>query len=408
MNPMMLRRILAIGFPVVLLGGAAAFGLYFWLIRPPLKTAIAQVGNLTFSVSANGRVTAAEQMDVGPKVGGRVTELAVKEGDQVRVGQLLSRLDDQELRARLRQAESAVAVAKARWDEAKSGPRRQEVEEARAAVEAAQVQLDLAKDQRARVQRLFEAEVAPQAERDDARRTTDLREAQLRGARERLSLVEAGPRQETVDAAAAAYREALASVESIRAQLDNMVIRSPMNAQVIAKHLERGSVVRAGEPLYTLADTTRLIVRAEVEETDVGKIRLGLPAVITSDAFPGRKINGTVQKIAWRVGRKRIRSDNPAEITDTKVLEAEIPIEPDAELRIGMAMDVRIATGRKDNVVLIPRAAVQRRGSDLLVSVVRGDKTLEVRSVQLGVTEGPNVEVVAGLRRGEAVVVGRE
>jgi len=405
---MALRRILATTIPLLLLGGGVAGGIYFWVVRPPLKTAIAQVGNISVRVSANGRVAAAEQVDVGSKVGGRVIELAVKEGDLVRVGQVLARLDDQELRARLRQAESAVAAAKARWDEAKSGARRQEVEEARAAVEAAQAQLGLATDLRARVQRLFDAGVAPQAELDDARRATELREAQLRGPKERLSLLEAGPRQETVAAAAAAHAEALASAEYIRTQLGNLVIRSPMNAQVITKHLERGSVVQPGEPLYTLADTKRLMVRTEVDETDVGKIRIGSPAAITSDAFPGRKIEGTIQKIAWRVGRKRIRSDNPAEITDTKVLEAEIPIDPDPALRIGMIMDVKISTGERDNVVLIPRAAVQRRGSDLRVSVVKDGKVVEVRSVQLGIVQGPHVEVVAGLRPGETVVVGSE
>lgn len=392
---------------IVPLIGAAVVGLYWRIVQPPLRTDVARLGSVSFTVSANGRVAAVDQVDVGPKVGGRVTELTAKEGDLVRAGQVLARLDDQELRARLRQAESAVAVAKARWDEAKSGPRKQELEEARAAVEAAQAQLDQAKDLLARVQRLVDAGVAPRAELEEGRRGVELRDAQLRGARERLALVEAGPRQETVDAAAAAHREALASVEYVRAQLDNEVVRSPMNAQVIARYLERGSVVGPGHPLYTLADSARLIVRAEIDEADLGKVRVGLQAILTSDAFPGRQMKGNIQKIAWRVGRRRIRTDNPAEFTDAKVLEVEIPLEHTPEWRIGMAMDVRIYTGRKDKALLIPRAAVQRRGPDLLVSVVE-EKTVESRSVQLGAVEGKYVEVLSGLKPGDTVIVGRE
>jgi RND family efflux transporter MFP subunit len=334
-----------------------------------LKTEPARLGSINFIVSGNGKVAANEQVDVGPKVGGLITELAVKEGDLVRVGQVLARLEDQELQARMRQSSSAV-------------------EEARTAIDVVQVQVNQAKDQLARVQRLFDGGVAPRAELDDARHAADLRAAQLR-------------------TSIAAHRQALASLEYARTQLQNTVVTAPMAGRVIAKYHERGKVVPAGEPLYALADNASPIVRAEVDESDAGKIHVGMPVVITSDAFPGRKFSSTIQKIAWRVGRKRIRSDNPAEITDTKVLEAEIPLDPDPLLRIGMAMEVKIYTGQKDKALLIPRIAVQRRGPDLLVSVVNGD-TVEERPVQLGGFEGQMVEVLKGLQPGETVVVGKE
>jgi multidrug efflux pump subunit AcrA (membrane-fusion protein) len=165
-------------------------------------------------------------------------------------------------------------------------------------------------------------------------------------------------------------------------------------------------VVPPGDPLYTIADSSNLFVRAEVDESDAGKVKIGMPATITSDAFPGRKITGNINKIAWRVGRKQVHSDNPAEMADKKVLEAEIPIPLDPQLRIGMAMDVKISTGQKDKALLISRSAVQRRGQDILVLVVK-DGVVEERPVQLGAFEGQIVEVTAGLQAGEAVVVGK-
>jgi HlyD family secretion protein len=363
----MRRRTILFAIPVVALGVALS-GFYVWH-RPALKTVPARLGTITFIVFGNGKVAALEQVDVSAKVTGLVTELVAKEGDQVSSGQVLARLDDQELQARVRQAGSAA-------------------EEARSAIAVSQVHVDQAQNHLGRTQRLFDGGVVPQAELDDVRNEAALRAAQLR-------------------TASAAHRQALASLEYVRTQLNNTVVRAPMAGQVIAKHHERGTVVQPGEPLYTLADSARPIVRAEVDESDAGKIQVGMPVVITSDAFPGLKMTSTIQKIAWRVGRKRIRSDNPAEINDVKVLEAEIPLELDARLRIGMAMDVKINTGQKDKALLIPRTAVRRQGSDLLVSVVEGN-VVEERPVQLGGFEGQVVEVLKGLRPGELVLVGKE
>jgi len=363
----MRRRMLLLASPVIVLGIAMA-GFYVWR-EPAVKTVPVRLGTITFIVSGNGKVAALEQVDVSAQVTGLVTELVAKEGDQVSVGQVLARLDDQELQARVRQAGSAA-------------------EEARSAIAVSQVQVNQAQNHLGRTQKLFGDGVVPRAEFDDARNQADLRAAQLR-------------------TAIAAHRQALATLDYVRTQLNNTVVRSPMAGLVITKHHERGTVVQPGEPLYTIADSARPIVRAEVDESDAGKILMGMPVVITSDAFPGLKMTSTIQKIAWRVGRKHIRSDNPAEINDVKVLEAEIPLEFDPRLRIGMAMDVKINTGQRDKALLIPRSAVRRRGPDLFVSVLEG-KVVEERPVQLGGFEGQVVEVLTGLKPGELVVVGTE
>jgi HlyD family secretion protein len=364
--PRRMRTFVLLGIVLIAI---STVGFYAWQHRTPYKTERARLGSLDFIVSGNGKVASNEQVDVGPKVGGLVAQLLVKEGDIVKAGQVVARLEDQELQARLRQATSAV-------------------DESQTAIEVTQVQVNQAKDHLARVQKLFDGGVAPRAELDDARHAAELRAAQLR-------------------TSYAARRQAQASLEYARTQLNNTVVTAPLAGRVIAKYRERGSVVQAGEALFTLADNVRPMVRVEVDESDAGKIRVGMPAVVTSDAFPGRKFTGNIQKIAWRVGRKRIRSDNPAELTDTKVLEAEIPLENDPSLRIGMAMDVKILAGQKDKALLIPRSAVQRRGSDVLVMVVNGAR-VEERPIQLGGFAGTSVEVLNGLQPGEAVVVGKE
>src|SRR6266487_2942705 len=121
----MRRRMLLLASPVVVLGIALA-GFYAWH-APTLKTVPVRLGTITFIVSGNGKVAAVEQVDVSAKVAGLVTELTAKEGDQVSVGQVLARLDDQELQARVRQVGSAA-------------------EEARSAIAVMQVQVDQAQN----------------------------------------------------------------------------------------------------------------------------------------------------------------------------------------------------------------------------------------------------------------------
>jgi HlyD family secretion protein len=100
--------------------------------------------------------------------------------------------------------------------------------------------------------------------------------------------------------------------------------------------------------VFTVADTRRLRVRADVDETDVARIAVGQPAWVTADAYGSRRFEGTVVRVGSVLGRKNIRTDEPAEKQDTKVLETLIELAPDARLPVGLRVDVFIGEPRRD------------------------------------------------------------
>jgi HlyD family secretion protein len=290
------------------------------------------------------------QVDVSTKLAGRITQLAVREGQPVERGQVLVRLDAAELAAEARRAEAAVRAAEATLRDLRAGARREEIEEAEAQAARAQAQLnDLMAGARAqeieqaeaglrnatatrvwterdfrRTQDLFGRDLLAMADVDRARQAYEVALANEVAAREKVDLVRAGARQHEIEAARAAVRAARERVQLVRAgarpdavaaadaqaaearaalamaqkRLDEMVLVSPLTGVVLHKHLEAGETANPGVPILTLVNPADMWLRAYVPETDLGRVRVGQPAAITVDAFPGREFAGTVIEIA--------------------------------------------------------------------------------------------------------------
>jgi HlyD family secretion protein len=290
------------------------------------------------------------QVDVSARIAGRIVERTVREGDRVRRGQLLVRLDAEELEADARRAEAVVRTAEATLRDLRAGARYQEIEEAEAQAARAQAQLDdLMAGARAqevqqaeaalrnasatrvwtesdfrRTQELFRKDLVAMADVDRARQAyevavaneTAAREklalvragarehevegarAAVRAARERVQLLRSGPRPDAVAAAEAEVDQARASLALARKRLAEMRLVSPLDGVVLHKHMEIGETVNPGVPILTLVDPTDMWLRAYVSETDFGRVKVGQAATLTVDAFAGRTFAGTVTEVA--------------------------------------------------------------------------------------------------------------
>jgi HlyD family secretion protein len=133
--------------------------------------------------------------------------------------------------------------------------------------------------------------------------------------------------------------------------LEKAAIRSPLTGVILRKHLNAGESVwnspnSPSAPIVTMADVTTLRVRAEVDETDVGKVRVGQRAYVTADAYGHQKFWGQVTRIGQVLGKKRIRTDEPTERLDAKILEALIEMDKGQELRLGLRVDAFIVVGQ--------------------------------------------------------------
>lgn len=199
--------------------------------------------------------------------------------------------------------------------------------------------------------------------------------------------------------------QANAEVEHARAQLKTTVLESTIEGRVTHKLVEPGEAVDIGIPLLVLADDRRTVVKAEIDETDVGMLDVGLSAEITADAYRGRVFRGRVIEMGQAVGKRRVRPEDPKKIQDMKILETKVEIlEAPRTLPLGMTVDVKIVVANRSEIPVLPTSLFPPGVRDTTVEVVTRSGR-EARRVLLGVRDDVNVEVVDGLKTGERIAI---
>jgi HlyD family secretion protein len=345
------------------------------------------------AVSMSGTIEVVDA-EVGFKINGRVTERAVDEGEEVKQGQLIARLDASELeqevslrnadlsmaKAQLaeleagsrpeevKQYEAAVAAAKARLKELKTGSRSQEISAASADLAAARVDAErlrkdaerfesLCKDGAASTQQRDAAVAASNSARErveslgqksemikEGPRSEQIEQASaaLKQVEEKHALVVAGPRQEQIDQAKARVEQAKAALELANVRLNNATLSAPMDGVILSKNIEPGEYVSPGTPIVTVGDIGNVYMRAYVSETDLGKIKLGQSVKIFTDTHPDKTYEGSVTFISPKA------EFTPKAVQTTKervklVYRVKIVAQnPNQELKPGMPADAII------------------------------------------------------------------
>jgi HlyD family secretion protein len=246
-------------------------------------------------VSGNIEVT---DVDVSFKIPGRVEQRAVDEGMAVSAGQLVARLDSADLERERGLKEAELAATTAALRELAAGSRPQEIARARAAVAAAQAEAD-------RLSRDFDRATALQArdsisrqEFERVKAAFEVAEERRKEARESLLLVEEGPRKEQIEQARARVRQAKEALELARTRLSYAAVASPLAGVVLSKNVEPGDYVAAGSPVVTVGDLANVWLRAYIEETDLGRVKVGQQVDVSADTYPGKKYAGLISFIA--------------------------------------------------------------------------------------------------------------
>jgi HlyD family secretion protein len=245
--------------------------------------------------------------------------------------------------ARLHLAAATVSQREAELERLINGSRTEQRREAEASVREAEAVMAHARTEQQRRLALRDFGAISRSEFDTADREMGVAAARLQAARERLALVNDETRPEDLKRARAELERAQAQLAEARALLEKTTIRSPINGIILRKKLKAGENVSAwGEPVVTLGDCSRLRVRVDVDENDVDKLRLGQHAWVRADAYGDRKFQGKVTKIGQILGRKNVRTDEPSERVDAKILETMVELEPGASIPIGMRVDAYI------------------------------------------------------------------
>jgi HlyD family secretion protein len=293
-------------------------------------------------ISGNIEVTAVE---ASFKIPGRVAERLVDEGTLVKAGQIIARLESEELGQEVARRQADLQAMQAALNELLAGSRKEEVAQAEAALAAVEAEAKRLADDFRRQEALFRREVIPQQKYDAARAAYDTSRAQVRQAAEALTLLRKGPRRERIDQARARRGEAEVALAQTKTRLGYTTLLSPVAGLVMAKNIEPGEQVAAGTPVVTVGELDTVWVRAYINETDLGRVKVGQKARVTTDTWPGKAYDGIVTFISSEA------EFTPKNVQTQKervklVYRVKITIpNPNMELKPGMPADAEILTG---------------------------------------------------------------
>jgi ABC exporter DevB family membrane fusion protein len=338
---------------VVLIIAACAAGLTLAAVRPhrpptasPTPSALEQ-GQY---VAGPGLVEpVSEDIKVGSELTGKLREVLVEEGDHVRTGQVVAVLENADLKAQISTAAAQVRQSEAELRKTVNGARAQERREALSTVQENSAILENARAEMERHNQLFAAGIISREQREQYEREFQVAQAKFEEARQHHALIDDRPREEDVSAAQAAFELAKAQLAEAQARYEKTLIRSPIRGVVLRKHHRAGENVSNSstvpDPIVTIGDNSVLRVRVDVDETEVAKVRVGQPAYVTADAYGARKFAGHVVRVGNELGRKNVRTDEPTEKVDTKILETLVQLDPGTSLPDGLRVDAYIQTG---------------------------------------------------------------
>lgn len=379
-----------------------------WLRGPQVDVVEAQRGPLVRTLQFSARVATLSRVDIGSTVTGRVARVQVREGVEVREGDVLVQLEDSEWRAALVQAEAGEAQARARLAGLRSSGR----SASDAALSQAEATLRAASSAFERARRLKAQGFYSDAQLDEARRALDVAQAQQRSARAQVQAnaetgTDVAQAQAQLDVARAASRAAAV-------RLAQASLRAPAPARVLVRSVEPGQIVQPGKALLSLALAGPTLLVAQVDERFLEQLRTEQVASVVADAFPGLRFSARVLRIAPAVDAQRGAVE----------VKFSLAGAPPTFLREDMTLSVEVETGRRDKALVLPQSALRplagaaaapataapadspgNAGVDRReVLVVEGGRA-QLRSVLLGLRTLGAVEVLEGLADGESVLL---
>ena len=360
----------------------------------PAKIAVVERGTMRRSVVATGKVEPITKVEIKSKANGIIEKLYVDVDQLVQPGQVLAELDRENLTARLRQARANLQAAEAAQEGAAAQLKKDEIQ-----AEAPDVAF--ARRNAERAQQLFDQKLVSQSNLDDAKSALEQALNRQQAAQGQLVISRA-----KVSEAVANIAQSRAALENAEEDLANATIKAPIRATVLTRDVEIGSPVSSilnlganGTLVFTLGDIARVFVRGKVDEADIGRVRIGQPASITTETFRDRVFQGGVTQIS-PIG---VDKDN------VTTFEVKVSIDnPGKELKANMTANAEIILEEFPNSVLVPEAAVfyddrHNASVDLLDSSSRtGRKRVPV---QAGVGNGTKMQIVRGINAGDKVVL---
>ena len=357
----------------LLVGLALVYFVYAGQVAPseeskPEEEGKKETGSVSF-VAPGVIEPISEEIEVGAEIPGKIKEVLVSEGDEVLKGQTIAVLENDDFAAAVdraetrintlqRQRETSLArISSARADRARiaNGARKVERMEAKRSFEETLPAIKQARNEVNRRERLFASGDISREDLERARENLESLEKRSAARKESFNVVNAPARADDLAKADAAIRlesarvkefdgliaEAKSEIRSANAQLRKTIVRSPITGIILRKRMLDGESVSPDSVtgIVTVADTSELRIRVDVDERDVARVKKGQRVYATASAFGDKRFNGRVIRIGSIMGRKNFDTEEPREKVDTKILEVLVRLDSGSELPLGLRVD---------------------------------------------------------------------
>ena len=396
-TPMTRPRKFALGGAVVAL---VATGAYLSTVNgassaiDPSRLVTVERGPMTRSVVATGKIEPITKVEIKSKANGIIERLAVDVDHRVEAGQVLAELDKENLNARLREARANLEAARAALTAAEAQARKNEIE-------AEAPDLAFAKSAGQRAQSLADQKLISQEALDQARTVYEQAANRQRAAQSQLLVSRA-----KIDEARAQVAQAQAAAERAVEELANSTIKAPIRGTVLTRDVEIGSPVSSilnlganATLVMTLGDIGQVFVRGKVDEADIGFVKLGMTARISTESFREQTFSGKVTQIS-PIG---VEKDN------VTTFEVEVSIDnPGQQLKANMTANAEVILEEKPDTLVVPEAAIsydEKKAAFVEVADPAADTGRRKVPVKVGIGNGTRTEVLEGLKPGDKVVL---
>jgi HlyD family secretion protein len=385
-----LKRLLWLLVPVLLL--------IVWLYaRGPAPAEVpftkATQETIVSTLNTNGKVEPIEWTAVHAPLGGPVQQVHVERGQAVRNGQLLVTIGVPDAQAEISSAQARINAAQAEIERVNQGGSAPEQAEIQSGLLRARSELEVAQREYETVQRLAQKNAATKAEVEATRQAVERAELQIQTLERRRGALVTQPDR---SAAQARLQEAQSGANAASLRLASGRVQSPTAGILYRLEVRPAGFVSPGDLIAEIGRLNQLRVRVYVDEPELGRVQKGMPVRITWDAMPDREWKGFVESVPLQV----------VPLGTRQVGEVLCTIDnPDLTLIPGTNINAEIISSTVENAVTVPKEALRRQGSDTGVFVLAEGNRLAWRAVKPGVSSVTRVQIVSGLKAGEAVAL---
>ncbi|MDN5302307.1 MAG: HlyD family secretion protein [Thermoanaerobacteraceae bacterium] len=358
-----------------------------------VRTAFSKVEDLAEYQSFPGKVQAAGEVSLSAKMGGKVEEILVKEGQEVKKGQVLIKLEQKDVESQVNQAQAAYNAASAQLDSLKNGQLPQQIAQLESAFNQAQANFKNAEENYNRMKNLLEQGAVSKQQFEGAELQYKVAKEQFESARTQLTLTKEKTAPESIFAAEAQVNQAKAALSAARVALDNTLITAPIDGTVGFINARVGQMLSPGMTVVTVGDLKKAEIEINVTEDRISALHIGQEAEVTVDSAGLPGIKGQIVSIS------------PYKDPRTQVYPVKILVSNDSGLlKSGMFARVKLIVGFHQKVVTVPEDAVVSYDGNRLVYTVEKN-VAKARQVETGAASMGKIIITKGLSAGQQIVV---